>query len=94
MLSKEEGEKLVQLARVGLDPAELDLVLASMASTLSYVSEIQEVVTEAEPVPVAGVHRNVFREDADPYDGGAFTPAIIANAPETEDGYFKVEQVL
>lgn len=94
MLSKEEGEKLVMLARVGLDPVELERILADMASTLSYVSEIQEVVTEASPIPEPGSYRNVFRDDVEPYAGGEYTDAILRNAPETEDGYFKVEQVL
>lgn len=94
MLSKEEGDKLILLARVGIDEAERERIFADMASTLAYVSEIQEVVTDTEAVPSAGVHRNVFREDTDPHQGGVFTDAILANAPRTEDGYFKVDQVL
>jgi Asp-tRNA(Asn)/Glu-tRNA(Gln) amidotransferase C subunit len=61
---------------------------------LAYVGELSSVATEDDIAPRAGDLRNVLRPDETPRAGGEFTQAIIANAPDEEDGYVKVKQIL
>ena len=42
----------------------------------------------------AGDLRTVMRSDDEVYQGGEFREAILANAPRTEDGYFKVPKII
>lgn len=93
MLKKEDIDHLAELARIELSDEEKAGFALQLDSVLAYVGEIQKVATADEATPKAGDLRNVMRADADPYPGGEFTDAILANAPEKQDGYVKVEQI-
>ncbi|OGZ08377.1 MAG: hypothetical protein A3C93_02725 [Candidatus Lloydbacteria bacterium RIFCSPHIGHO2_02_FULL_54_17] len=94
MLRKEDIEHLGTLARIGLSEQEKTELLAGVEAVLGYVSNVSGVVTDAESAPVAGSLRNVLREDGEAYPGGAWSEAILANAPRREDDFFKVGQIL
>ncbi len=91
-------EKLALLARVEISDAEKQEFLANMESILDYVGQIQEVVTDAGimnyELRIKNEIHNVMREDDNPRESGQYTEKILANAPETRDGYFKVKQIL
>jgi aspartyl-tRNA(Asn)/glutamyl-tRNA(Gln) amidotransferase subunit C len=93
-LTRGDIENLSILARIEVSEEEKDALANSLGSVISYVSEISKVVTEKDPKPVAGELRNVMREDGAPRQGGGFTDAILRNAPDTEDGYFKVKRII
>ncbi len=94
MLSRTDVENLMVLARLDIDAEERDALAIELDSVLGYVSEIQEAMTEEEPIPEAGFLRNVMREDGVPHAGGQYTDAILANMPDTQDGFLKVKQIL
>lgn len=94
MLQKGDIEYLSTLARIEVSPEEKEELAERIDSVLTYVSAIAKVATEMKNDVVAGDLRNVMREDADPYPGGEWTEAILANAPHQEAGYFKVEQIM
>jgi len=82
-----EVEHVAELARVDLDSEEVDAFAAQFAEILEYfetLDEVPEVDSEAELV-------NVMR--ADEVEGGLDQDEALANAPETEDGFFKGPRV-
>ena len=94
MLQKEDIEHLGILARITVSPDEQEGLAKDLDSVLAYVSEVSRVTTEEDTIPRVGEIKNIMREDANVYPGGGFTDMILANAPDTEDGYVKVKQIL
>ncbi len=86
-------EKLAKLARIELTDAEKEKFGAELESILGYVSQIKEVATEDRPAEV-GLIYNALREDASPTDSGTYTEKILAEAPDTQDGFVKVRKIL
>lgn len=93
MLKPEDIDHLSTLARIALSPEEKEEFPKQLEAILEYVGEISTVTTAEDAIPRAGELRNVMRTDTDAYSGGTFTEAIIANAPNQEDGYVKVQQI-
>ncbi len=79
----EEVRHVADLARVGLDEGEVETFAAQLADVLDYFEALDEVPEiEDEPDLV-----NVMRPDE---ERACLSQAeALANAPETEDGYFK-----
>jgi len=82
-----EVRHVAGLARVALDEESVEAFAAQFAEILEYFEALEEVPeTEAEPELV-----NVMRPDEE--RDCLSQEAALANAPETEDGYFKGPRV-
>ena len=92
MLKPEDIDHLATLARIHLSEEEKEEFPSQLEAILAYVSEINEVVTEDRPVS-PGLVKNVTRSDDDLTVSGAYSESILANAPNTENGYVKVRQI-
>lgn len=90
--TKEDLANIAALSRVSVTPEEEDKMLADMQAILGYISEINEV--SGDVVRAKGEHYNIVREDIITHETGSNTEAILGEAPDTEDGYVKVAQVL
>ena len=93
MLEKNDLENLANLARLLIPEEEKETLRKEVDSILGFVGEIKKL-TPSSPVKEAGAVRNIFREDKDPHLSGEFTDALIAAAPQTEDGYIRVKKIL
>lgn len=93
MLTREDIDHLADLARLSVSDGEKDRLTKDLGSVLAYVSQLEEVTTDAGSAPEAGALRNVMREDGEPSPGGAYTEVVLRNAPATEDGYFKTKKI-
>jgi len=92
-ISREEVEHVARLARLALQPAELDALTGQMDAILGYVEKLNEletggIVPTAHAVPM----ENAFREDQ-------VRPSIgieqaLRNAPATDGPCFKVPKVI
>jgi len=92
-LIREEVLHVAKLARLSLNPEEVDLFTRQLNNILAYVEKLQEVDTDGVPpmahaVPIF----NVFREDE-------VAPSLsrdegLANAPAQEEGTFVVPRVI
>jgi aspartyl-tRNA(Asn)/glutamyl-tRNA(Gln) amidotransferase subunit C len=87
MVDHEEVEHVASLARVDLDEAEVERFAGQFDDILSYFEALDEV-PEVEPEAELD---NVFRPDE--VREGLSQEEALANAPETEDGYFKGPKV-
>jgi len=92
-MKREDIKKLAKLSRIDISEQEEGELLADMEAILGYVSEIGEVAT-GKHAHEAGALRNVMREDKDPHMAGAYTEEILSEAPQTEEGFIKVKQIL
>lgn len=90
--TKEDLANIASLSRISVTPEEEEKMLADMQAILGYISEINEV--SGDVVRTKGEHYNIVREDIITHETGSNTEAILNEAPDTEDGYVKVAQVL
>jgi aspartyl-tRNA(Asn)/glutamyl-tRNA(Gln) amidotransferase subunit C len=86
-------QHIAALARLGLTDAELERMRDQLSAVLDHISMLQEVDT-SDIAPTAQVIQleNVMREDI--VEPSLSVDAALANAPRTEDGYFRVNAVL
>lgn len=87
----EDLENLSTLARIDITPEEKPKMLADMQAILGYISEINSV--EGSLSKEVNPHHNITRPDVITHETGSNTKALLDEAPATEDGYVKVEQV-
>lgn len=92
-LSKQEVEHVALLARLELSNEEKDRLTTQLNQIMVHFEKLQQLDTQdVEPTSHSIPVRNVFREDV---AGPSLTPEeAVSNAPETEDNYFVVPQVV
>lgn len=85
--------RIAHLARIALDEADVPQMGDELNAILRFVDELNEVdVAGVEPMISVTPMRMTLRPDV-VTDGGA-AAAILANAPESEDGFFLVPKVV
>lgn len=92
-ITRDQIEHLAQLAHLHLTVEELDRVSGELDVILNSVAKVQEVATEdvlATSHPIA--LSNVFRDDV--VRGVLEQDQVLSNAPDAEDGHFKVPAIL
>lgn len=92
-LTSQEVLHIARLARIAVTPSDVERFTAQLSGILDHFDTLSRVDTEgveptAHPLPLA----NVMREDL-------VAPSLpqeeaLANAPLSEDGYFRVRAVL
>ena len=93
MLEIKDIDKLADLARIEIPTAEKETLRKEVDSILGYVGEIQKLVGGAVEKEIGVIH-TVLREDLKPHLAGEFTKELLAEAPQTHDGYIKVKKIL
>lgn len=92
-LSREEVAHVAKLARLQLTDAQVDVFTPQLAAVLDHAADVEaleldDVPPTAHPYPL----ENVMRPDV-VLDAGV-RDAVLAAAPATEDGMFRVPPVL
>jgi aspartyl-tRNA(Asn)/glutamyl-tRNA(Gln) amidotransferase subunit C len=92
-ISREEVAHLAMLARIELQPAELDRLAGQLEVILGAVATVREAAGDdvpptSHPMPLT----NVTRPD-EPRPGLTADQAL-SGAPETQDGRFRVPRIL
>ncbi len=92
-LTREDVEHVAWLARLALSEEEITLFQEQLSAILEYARMLEQVDTSQVP-PTATVlpMRNVMREDE--VQPSLPRDVVLANAPEQEEGYFRVPPVL
>jgi aspartyl-tRNA(Asn)/glutamyl-tRNA(Gln) amidotransferase subunit C len=92
-LSREQVEHIADLAKLDLSDAEVTTYQAQLSAILDHFVQLEELDTEEIP-PTATVLplRSVFRTDD--VERPLAREKALGNAPEAEDGCFKVPPVL
>lgn len=87
-----EIENLAKLCRIELSNEEKEEFSGEISSILEFIQHIQDVKIDTFE-DENSILRNIMREDENPYEGGAFTEALLAEAPEVENNYIKVKNI-
>ncbi|NDL59147.1 Asp-tRNA(Asn)/Glu-tRNA(Gln) amidotransferase subunit GatC [Phytoactinopolyspora mesophila] len=92
-ISRDEVAHLARLARLDLQPDELDHLAGQLDQIIGAVAQVNEVAADDIPptshaLPVT----NVFR--ADEPRPSLTAEQALSGAPEAEDGRFRVPQIL
>ena len=92
-LTRAEVDHIAELAKLGLTEEEREKFREQLSAILEYAERLQRLDTEAIP-PTATVLplRNVMRPDE--VEPSLPVEDILANAPQAEDSYFKVQAIL
>lgn len=93
MIDRSVVDQVARLARLELTDEERDRFTRQLAGLLEYFAKLGELDTEGvEPTSHVIEMANVAREDLP----GTCLPreAALADAPESEDGFFKVPPVI
>jgi len=92
-ISEKDVKHVARLARLRVEPEELQLMTSQMDAILGYVDKLNELDTDGvEPMAHAVPMANAFRKDE-------IKPAIgvertLQNAPVSGDGCFTVPKVI
>ena len=92
-LSLEEVETMAELAKLTLTDEEKMLYLQQLSSILAYAEMLQQVdTTDVPPTTSALPLNNITRPDS--LSLSLDNEEALFNAPDAEDGYFRVRAVL
>ncbi len=92
-ISREEVEHVARLARLELTADEIELFREQLSAVLERAQRIQSLPLDDVPPTAHPVElKNVWREDA--VHGSDVTEAVLQNAPEREDAFFRVTRIL
>jgi aspartyl-tRNA(Asn)/glutamyl-tRNA(Gln) amidotransferase subunit C len=92
-LSLEEVDHVAMLARLGLEPDEREMMREQLSSILGHISLLQSVDTSA-ILPTAQVITLQNQMRSDEVHESLELGEVLKNAPDSEDGMFKVRAVL
>lgn len=91
-MTEQDIEKLAELSKIRLPEGEALKFAKDFESILGYVKQIESV--DVGEVKESFFLKNVLRADANPNETGAMSEALLAAAPETHDGFVKVNKIL
>ena len=94
-ITKEDVDKLAELARIEMSDAEKNDIQKELQGILGYVSDIQKLATSEPPEEERiGIIKNVMRDDDEAHPEGIYTDEMINSAPQSENNYIKVKKIL
>ena len=92
MITIKDVEHVAKLARLELTEEEKELYTKQLGDVLKYVDQMNEVDTSnVKPMAQVVDLVNVMREDKVYYEHTK--EELMANAPEEEEGFFKVPKI-
>lgn len=92
MITVKDVEHVAKLARLELTEEEKEKFTRQLGGVLKYVDQMNEVDTSnVEPLSHPVDFTNVMREDIVKYE--QTKEALMKNAPDEEDGFFKVPKI-
>ena len=91
-LSRDEVRHVATLARIGLEPGDVEFYDEQLSGILAHIDRLAELDTDAIP-PTAQVVEvaNTLREDVP--RAGLSQADALANAPAAVDGFFRVPSI-
>lgn len=92
-VDKDTVRRVAKLARIAVAEQELEGLAGELSSILGWIEQLQEVdVSAVEPMS-AVTPMALSRRDDIVADGG-IRDQVLANAPETREGFFAVPKVV
>ena len=93
MIDREQVQKVAHLARLDLTPEEEEKFTSQLSSILEYFEQLSELDTDDVPPTTRAIDiSNITRRDELQPD--VEREALLNEAPEREDDFFRVPQIL
>lgn len=92
-LDKSTVRKIANLARIDVPDAELEGLASQISGTIDWVNQLAEVNTDGVE-PIASVTNMVLRQRHDVISDGGYPAKVVANAPDSVDGFFAVPKMV
>ena len=91
-LSRDDVRHVAMLARIGLEPGDVEFYAEQLSGILEHIDRLQEIDTDAIP-PTAQVVEvtNPLRDDVP--RPGLTQEEALANAPAAVNGFFRVPSI-
>lgn len=93
MISKDDINKLAELARLAVKEEEKDKLLSDLEGVLGYVAELEEVSADLNLRTFDHEPSNIMREDEGGHLGGEYTEDLLSGSPSREGDYFAVKKI-
>jgi aspartyl-tRNA(Asn)/glutamyl-tRNA(Gln) amidotransferase subunit C len=96
-MNLEDIKKLASLARLHMTEEEMSEIAKDFNAILAYVGQVQEISKDNGNKASMDSNyfvKNITRDDIATNQPGENTEKIIANFPDTQDGYLKVKKIL
>jgi aspartyl-tRNA(Asn)/glutamyl-tRNA(Gln) amidotransferase subunit C len=92
-LTREDVKHIALLARLGLTEEDIDKFREQLSVILDNFEILKKVdTTDVEPTAQSIALKNVFRDDS--AEPSYKVEDVLANAPQQDENYFKVQAVL
>jgi aspartyl-tRNA(Asn)/glutamyl-tRNA(Gln) amidotransferase subunit C len=92
-VDKETVARIAMLARIRVADDELERLAGELNKIIGWVEQLDEVDT-AGVAPMASVVDTKLRRREDRVTDGGIPDKVLANAPESADGFFVVPKVV
>jgi aspartyl-tRNA(Asn)/glutamyl-tRNA(Gln) amidotransferase subunit C len=92
-LDKATIRRVATLARIELPEAELDTTAQQLSGIFNWIEQLREVNTD-NVAPMSGGTDLKLPWRPDVVTDGGMTDKVLANAPESKDGFFAVPKVV
>lgn len=92
-LSKEDVKKVAGLARIHMEDEQLETMAPQLSNIIGFVEQLAEVDTD-NVEPLANVVDITLNLREDKITDGNCVDKVLANAPESTQGYFVVPKVV
>jgi len=92
-INKDTVKYVARLSRIELEESSINDFTSQIDRILTYIEKLNQLDTEnTVPTSHALELKNVFRKDEN--TPSLETPSALSNAPEQEDGHFKVPKII
>jgi aspartyl-tRNA(Asn)/glutamyl-tRNA(Gln) amidotransferase subunit C len=85
--------RIAHLARIAVEESEIEKLRGELNAILGWVEQLKEVNVEGVE-PMTSVTPMQLKMRADEVTDGGDVAAVLANAPQTEEGFFVVPKVV
>ena len=92
-LDKATVTRIAKLARIRIDEAELKNLSADLSKILTWIDQLNSVDTDSVKPMTSVVAADLYKR-LDNVDDGNYQEKILANAPESSEGFFVVPKVV
>ena len=92
-LDRNTVRTIAQLARIRVADEQLDVLAGELSGIIQWVEQLAELDTSGVE-PMTSVTAMTLKLRADDITDGGVRNAVLANAPETVEGFFAVPKVV
>ncbi len=92
-LDKDTVRNIAVLARIEVPEDELDHLAGELSKIIGFVEQLGEVDTDGVP-PMTSVAEITLPRREDAVTDGNYQDKVLANGPETDEGFFLVPKVV